>query len=128
MQIVAALILIALLQYIGFAMLVGYARGKFKVAAPAVTGHPEFERYYRVQQNTLELLVPLVPSAWLFALYVSASWAAALTGLFVIGRLWYAVAYIRDPQRRGPGFGLSFLPLIVLVLGALVGALAALAR
>ena len=122
MEIVAAAIMLAILEYIGLAMLVGYVRGRYGVAAPAVTGHPEFERYFRVQQNTLELLVPLVPSAWLFGLYVSAVWGAVLVGVFVIGRAWYAIAYIRDPQRRGPGFGLSFLSLVILAIGALAGA------
>ena len=122
MEIVATALMLAILEYIGLAMLVGYARGRYGVAAPAVTGHPEFERYFRVQQNTLELLVPLVPSAWLFGLYVSAVWGAVLVGVFVIGRAWYAIAYIRDPQRRGPGFGLSFLSLVILAIGALAGA------
>jgi len=122
MEIVAAAIMLAVIEYIGFAMLVGYARGRYGVAAPAVAGHPEFERYFRVQQNTLEMLVPLVPSAWLFGLYVSAGWGALLVGVFVVGRAWYAAAYIRDPQRRGPGFGLSFLPLVILAIGALAGA------
>jgi glutathione S-transferase len=123
MEIVAAAIMLAVIEYIGFAMLVGYARGRYGVAAPAVTGSPEFERYFRVQQNSLEMLVPLVPSAWMFGLYVSPTWGAALVGVFVFGRAWYAAAYIRDPQRRGPGFGLSFLPLVILALGALGGAI-----
>lgn len=121
MDLVAAMILLAVLEFIGFSMLVGHARGRFRVEAPAVSGHPQFERYFRVQQNTLELLVPLVPAAWFFGVYLSAPWAAGLVGVYVLGRAWYAISYIRDPQRRGAGFMLSFLPLGVLTLGALVG-------
>ena len=57
MEYVALVIVAALLQYFYFGILVGNARGKFNVAAPAITGHPVFERYYRVHQNTLEMLV-----------------------------------------------------------------------
>ena len=121
MELVAMAIMVAVIEYIGFAMLVGYARGRYGVAAPAVTGHPVFERYVRVQQNTLELLVALVPAAWLFGLYVSPLTSAALVGVYVLGRGWYAASYIRDPGRRGPGFGLSFLPLVILAVGALAG-------
>ncbi len=121
MDIVAAMILVAVLEFIGFAMLVGYARGRYRIEAPAVSGHPEFERYFRVQQNTLELLAPLIPAAWFFGLYVSPAWAAALVAVYVLGRAWYAISYIRDPKRRGAGFGLSFLPVITLTIGALLG-------
>jgi hypothetical protein len=33
---------------------VGLARGKTRIDAPAVTGHPTLERAYRVQMNTVE--------------------------------------------------------------------------
>ena len=51
----------------------GRARVRCNVPAPATTGHPVFERYFRVQQNTLEQLIVFVPSMWLFGLYVSAA-------------------------------------------------------
>ena len=58
---------LALLQYIAFGILVGKARGRYGVKAPAITGNDIFERYFRVQQNTLELLVVMLPAMWLFA-------------------------------------------------------------
>ena len=78
MEFVAIVALLALLQYLYFATLVGQARGKFGVNGPAVTGHPVFERYFRVQMNTLELLIALLPGLWLFAYYVRPTWAALL--------------------------------------------------
>jgi len=78
MEFVAIVAVLALMQYIYFAVLVGQARGKFGVNGPAVTGHPVFERYFRVQMNTLELLIALLPGLWLFAYYVSPTWAAIL--------------------------------------------------
>jgi uncharacterized membrane protein YecN with MAPEG domain len=122
MELVAVVILLALLQFVAFAFLVGGARGRYKIEAPATTGHPVFERYFRVQQNTLEQLVVLVPSMWLFGSYVSPIWAATLGVVYMVGRIVYLQGYVKDPKKRGAGFGLSFFPMIVLALGALWGA------
>src|SRR5512139_2271715 len=128
MELVAVVTVLALLEYIVFAMLVGRARGKYGVKAPAVTGHEVFERYFRVQQNTLELLVVFLPSLWLFASYVSAGWAALLGAVYLVGRVFYLRGYVADPAKREIGFALSFLPIVALVFGALVGVLIPLAR
>jgi len=127
MPLIAIVTALSLLEFIAFAMLVGWARGKFGVAAPATTGHPVFERYYRVQMNTLELLVVFIPALWLFGRYVSEPWAAGLGGVFIVGRLLYLLGYVKDPKKRELGFGLSFLPVVVLLLGGLYGAVRALA-
>jgi glutathione S-transferase len=116
MELVAIVILLALLQYVVFAMLVGRARGRYQVEAPATTGHPVFERHFRVQQNTLELLVVLIPSLWLFGEYVSARWAAILGAVYLLGRVLYLTSYIADPKKRSAGFGLSFLPILVMLV------------
>jgi uncharacterized membrane protein YecN with MAPEG domain len=122
MEFVAFVIALALLEYAVFGMLVGWARGKYRVPAPAIGGHPVFERYFRVHQNTLEQLVMFVPSIWLFGTYVNPTWAAWLGLVFVVGRIIYLVGYVADPAKREIGFGLSFLPALVLLIGALWGA------
>jgi glutathione S-transferase len=128
MHFVALVGVLALLQYLVFGMLVGRARGKYGVKAPAIAGHEVFERYFRVQQNTLELLVVFLPALWLFALYASAMWAAILGVVYLVGRVLYFRGYVADPAKREIGFGLSFLPILGLVLGALVGVLLPLTR
>ena len=50
-------VLVALLQYFWFTAKVGQARGKYKIKAPACSGHEQFERLFRIQQNTMEQLV-----------------------------------------------------------------------
>ena len=122
MQAVAVVILLALLQYVVFAMLVGRARGKYGVKAPAVSGHEMFDRYFRVHQNTLELLVAAIPAMWLYGTYVSTTWAAVLGLVYIVGRVAYLVGYVADPAKREIGFALSVMPVIVLLLGALWGA------
>jgi glutathione S-transferase len=121
MEPVAIVILIALLQYVIFAALVGRARGKHGVKAPAVHGHEVFERYFRVHYNTLELIVVFVPAMWLFGSYVSPTWAAVLGLVYVVGRVAYLVGYVADPAKREIGFGLSVLPILVLLVGGLWG-------
>jgi glutathione S-transferase len=118
---VAGVVLLALIEYLVLGSLVARARGKYAVAAPAVSGHPMFERYFRVHQNSLEQLIVFVPAVWLFGAYLSALWAAVLGVIFLAARALYAASYIGAPERRGPGAGLTFLVEIVLVIGALYG-------
>jgi uncharacterized MAPEG superfamily protein len=101
--------------------LVGRARGKHRIAAPATTGHPEFERAFRVQMNTVENAVLFLPALWLFAAFVSGIWSAALGAVWLAARVWYVIAYLQDPARRGPAFGLSMLAFGILSLGAAWG-------
>jgi hypothetical protein len=113
---------LALLQFIVFGIKVGQARGRFGVKAPAVTGHEVFERHFRVQQNTLELLVVLLPGLYLFSHYFSPPAAAVLGAIYLVGRQVYAAAYVKDPAQRSAGFGMSILPALILVVGGLTGA------
>ena len=115
-------VLVALLEYIVFMLAVGRARGTYGIKAPAVTGHEVFERYYRVQQNTIEQLVVFLPAVFAFAHLVGDRWAAGIGVVFVVGRLVYFRAYVADPRRRGPGALLTLLANVVLVAGALIGA------
>lgn len=119
---VVIIIVVALVQYLAFGFMVGSARVRYGVPAPAITGNEIFERYFRVQQNTLEQLVAFLPGIWLFATYVNPAWAAILGAVFIIGRAVYAAGYIRDPKARGAGFGLTFLPTVIMLLGGLYGA------
>lgn len=119
---------LALLQFAAFGALVGRARGQYGVSAPATTGHPVFERYYRVQYNTLEQLVVFVPALFLSAAYgFGADWMSAAIGLvYLVGRQIYLRSYVRDPKTRGLGFVLTVLPGAILLLNAAAGAVAAL--
>jgi glutathione S-transferase len=121
MEIVLVVMLAALIEYMVFAGLVGRARGQYGVRAPATTGHPTFERIYRVHQNTLEALIVFVPALLIFACYLSFSWAAGLGVAFIVSRAIYAVSYVQSAEKRGIGAGLTGLVNMALVLGGLVG-------
>ena len=122
MQLVALVILLALAEFVALAILVGRARGKYGVKAPATTGNEVFERWFRVHYNTMELLVVFVPSIWLFGIYVNPQLGAAIGAVYLVGRVMYVRSYVRDPAARGGGFGLSMLPTLVLLVGAAIGA------
>ena len=114
---------LALVEYWIFTLQCGRARGRTGVAAPAITGNPEFERYLRVQYNTIEQLVIFLPALFGFAYFVSPAGASALGIVFIVGRALFARGYVRDPAQRGPGFGLTLAANTVLLAGALLGAL-----
>lgn len=122
MEFVIIIAMLALVQYLGFGMLVGRARGKFGVEAPATTGHPEFERYFRAHYNTLEQLVVFLPALLAAGQYGNEMVAVVAGAVFLVGRSLYFRTYVQDAAKRGPGMLLTFLANIVLVITALVGA------
>jgi glutathione S-transferase len=120
MNFVALIALLALIEYLAISTMTGRARGQYGVKAPATTGHPIFERWLRVQQNTLEQLVVFLPALFLFSSYVSPRWGGLLGLVFIVGRAIYARSYVADPESRSLGFALSFIPNVLLLLGALL--------
>jgi uncharacterized MAPEG superfamily protein len=122
MPYVHIVIVLALVEFFYFSLEVAKARGRYNVPAPATTGNEIFERYFRVHMNTLELLVMFIPAILLFAHYLNPYVAAGLGVVFLIGRLLYLFAYVKDPKKREVGFALSVVPILILILGAIVGA------
>ena len=121
MQYVELVAVIAVLQFLSFGALTGSARRKSGLKAPAVTGHEGFERMYRVQMNTLELLIAFLPALFLAAKYWPISLVVGLGIVYLVGRLSYWRAYVSNPSKRGIGFVMSMLPTLFLALLALVG-------
>jgi glutathione S-transferase len=117
---------LAVLQFVVFGFKVGAARQRYGVKAPAITGNETFERLFRVQMNTLEQLIVFLPGLYLFARYFSPYLAAALGVMYLLGRELYAFTYVRDPAKRSVGYGITFLPMVILVVGGLIGAVRAL--
>ena len=120
-----AALLLALVVYVGAVIAVGRARGRFKIDAPATTGHPTFERMFRAQQNTLEQTVLFLP---LLAL-AAATFGDRVGGIYglvwSVGRLLYIVSYAREASSRAPGFmlsaGVSAGMLVAVVVGRVLG-------
>jgi uncharacterized membrane protein YecN with MAPEG domain len=109
--------LVTLVFYIGISMRAAALRGRHGIAAPAMTGHPDFERAVRVQANTLESLVPFLVALWMCAVFWEPLPAAILGILWLFGRIVYAVGYWGAAPRRQPGFILAMIALILLLIG-----------
>lgn len=122
MHMVAVIIGLILVEYYVFIMMVGAARSKSGIAAPVMTGDPRLERMLRVQLNTLEQIVVVIPSLWLFGYYMSEMYGAIFGVAFIIGRAMYCRGYLADPKNRGAGFMVGMLATVALLLGGLSGA------
>ncbi len=120
--------LLAVLLFFGCTAAVGRQRVKCKIAAPATTGHPDFERAFRVQMNTLEALAMFLPSLWVAAHYASPQLVGGIGLAWIVARIWYAVAYLQDAKKRGPGFLISLLAMASLWFIAIWGVVAAMLK
>ncbi len=115
------LTLIILLQYFFLITKVGGAREKYNVLAPKVSGHEEFEKLYRVQMNTLEILIMFFPLCYITAQFFDPKIVALIGLLFPIGRFLFYKAYIVDPKTRSAGFITSMLPIFIYIIMTIVG-------
>ena len=115
----ALVTLLAILFYFFTCARVARARATYGVKLPAISGHPDFERVFRVQMNTLEWLPIFLPSLWLFAIYISDPIAAVIGLDWIAGRALYMTGYSQAANKRGRGFGIQALATGILWLGAL---------
>ena len=119
----AVVTILAIILYFYMGIRVGQMRGKHDVKAPAMTGHPEFERAFRVHYNTLEALPVFFALLWLATIYFrTIGWLPGLLGvLWIVGRFLYMTGYMADPDKRGMGFGISAVAQLALLLLAVWG-------
>lgn len=116
---VAAVTLLSLLTYFWLGLRVAGARRRHGIAAPAISGHEDFERVFRAHQNTLEWLPMYLASLWLFAIYWRDDVAAILGVIWIIGRVLYGLGYAREAGARSTGFLVQALAVGILLFGAL---------
>ena len=121
MNFVYLIIVMVSLQFFFFGIMVGVAREKFQVKAPAISGNEHFERYFRVHANTLEQLIQFIPALLIAAQFWKPEIMAAIGVVFFVGRIIYYKQYVADPAKRSLGFALTMLPTLILLLASLVG-------
>ena len=120
----ALVTLAAVAFYFAMGLRVAKARITFGVKAPATTGHPDFERIYRVQMNTLEWMPIFLPSLWLFSYFTDERVGAMFGIVWIIGRYLYMRGYSEAADMRGQGFAIQAIAAGVLFFGALGGIIA----
>lgn len=115
----ALITLLAIAFYFSTAVNVSRSRTKTGVKVPAMSGHPDFERAFRIQMNTLEWMPIFLPALWLFAIYISDAIAAGIGVVWIIGRILYFVGYSQAAAKRSLGFAIQSLAAMALWAGAL---------
>ncbi|RXH42383.1 MAPEG family protein [Bradyrhizobium zhanjiangense] len=119
----ALVTLLAIAFYFFTCINVARSRDKTGVKVPAMSGHPDFERAFRIQMNTLEWMPIFLPALWLFATYISDAIAAGIGVVWIIGRIVYFIGYSKAAAKRSPGFAIQALAAMALwaaALGAVV--------
>jgi len=117
----AIVTLLAVAFYFFLATRVAVARGKFNIRLPATTGHPDFERVFRVHQNTLEWMPTFLVPLWLCAIYLNDIAAAVLGLVWIGGRVLYFTGYSKGVEKRLPGFFIQSAACALLFVCALAG-------
>lgn len=115
----ALVTLLAILFFFFTSVNVSRSRTRTGVKVPAMSGHPDFERAFRIQMNTLEWMPIFLPSLWLFAIYISDAIAAGIGAVWIIGRIVYFIGYSQAAAKRGPGFAIQAVAAIALWAGTL---------
>ena len=118
---------LAVLQFFFFGIMVGRARARFGVKAPATTGNEHFERAFRVQMNTLEQLAGFLPALYIASQFWPPIYVSAVGIVYLVGRFVYWRSYIADPSSRSLGFLLTVSPTFLLLTAGVVGAVARIA-
>ena len=121
MNLTAGVTLALLIQYFIFSLFVGAARYKTGIKAPATTGDPFFEATFRVQHNTLEQLIHVIPALWICSYFFSQTFAVICASIFLVGRVLFFVSYRTAPEKRAPGFIMGWISSIGLILGGAWG-------
>jgi glutathione S-transferase len=131
MPLASIVTILAILLYFYMGLRVASMRGKHKIDAPAVSGHPEFDRTFRAHMNTLEAMPVFLPLLWLATYFFPAKFdnfwwlPGALGVVWVIGRYFYMQGYIAEATKRSTGFLISALAQLALLLIALAGSIMA---
>jgi len=124
----ALVTILAIFLIIVFMFRVGLGRGKYKVNAPKMSGHDTWDRLFRIHANSVEQAAIFFPALWLAALTAGDMTAAIGGGVWLVGRIIYSMAYLKNPQSRAPGMLMTFGSTAVLagitlyhVISALLG-------
>ena len=99
----------ALILYFVVTLNVGRARFKYNVSPPAISGNPDFERVFRVQQNTVEQIVLFIPALWVFSLFVSQIWGGRFRGGLGYRSYSLCLGLLSSAGKNGPP-GLGLVP------------------
>lgn len=122
----AVVVVLTVLLLIFVTWLVGRARARYGVKAPATTGNENFERVFRMQMNTVESTVLFLPALWLGTQYGYPQIAGIAGLVWVVARFWYALAYSDAANKRGMAYMIASTAALVAFAAGCWGLLRAL--
>ncbi|XP_014343531.1 leukotriene C4 synthase [Latimeria chalumnae] len=96
----AAVTILGVLEQAFFSLQVIYARRKYSVSPPSITGPPEFERIFRAQVNSSEYFPIFLAVLWVSGLFVNQGVASCCGLLYLYGRYQYFTGYSHSAQGR----------------------------
>jgi glutathione S-transferase len=103
-------------------MWTGIQRVRHKVAAPATTGNPHFERAFRTHANTVENLVLFLPLLWIASIFYGGQIPFWVGLVWVVSRVLFAIGYAQaNAELREPGAVLGFASLFGLLALSVIG-------
>ncbi len=115
MPLVHIVVGLALAQFVFFCFAVGKARETTRLRRRQPPEMKSSSATSGVQMNTLEAARRARAVILLFGPILRLYLASALGVIYLVGRLIYFTSYVKDPKRRGAGYGLSALPVMVLL-------------
>ena len=116
----AVTILTAIVLYYTM-VVVGRTRKTHNIWPPAMSGHADVDRALRVQGNTVEQVVIFLPLLWVATLYFHGWIPAALGLVWCNGRVLYAIGYMKEASKRGPGFAIASIATMALLVLSIWG-------
>ena len=119
----ATVTILALLMYLYAGLNVSAMRDRYGIAPPAITGAAEFERAFRVHQNTLEAMPLFLAPLWIASVYFGPwQWLPAVIGLvWIAGRFLYMRGYLAAAERRAVGLRFQGAAMAVNLVLAVAG-------
>eukprot|EP00270_Netrium_digitus_P008085 TRINITY_DN2393_c0_g1_i1.p1 TRINITY_DN2393_c0_g1~~TRINITY_DN2393_c0_g1_i1.p1 ORF type:complete len:148 (-),score=13.90 TRINITY_DN2393_c0_g1_i1:138-581(-) len=122
--------LLAHLVYVQLLLNVARARYKHKIWPPAISGHPDFDRIFRVQANFNEQYPSFMFSLLFCALFINGEVAGVLGLIWVVCRFFYSRRYSARRLKydvlwyTGPQYGavglMLLLPAIRIILSLVI--------
>ncbi|XP_059846672.1 leukotriene C4 synthase [Hemitrygon akajei] len=119
----ALVTVLGVLEQAYFSLQVIYARRKFHVSPPRVSGNEDFERVYRAQTNSTEYFPMFLSVLWIAGIFFSQALATCIGVLYLGGRYKYFKGYAESAQKRLPPLYFSAKMLWILVGMSSVGVL-----
>ncbi|XP_014860983.1 PREDICTED: leukotriene C4 synthase-like isoform X1 [Poecilia mexicana] len=95
-----AVTVLGVLEQAYFSLQVIYARRKYSVSPPCISGPPEFERIFRAQANCSEYFPIFITILWTSGVFFSQGLSSLCGLLYLYGRLCYFWGYAESAQGR----------------------------